>query len=80
MKEGQKLQTEALNTLNSVRELYTAEFYPILALDGAFGRTRPSCRNPIGLILEMFQSLELGVRMISNCIRTPIKSFYININ
>ena len=54
-KNGQKLQMKALNHLYSARELDTAEFYPIPALGGAFGRTRPSCRNPIWSILELFR-------------------------
>ena len=42
-------------TLNSVQVRDTVEFYPIPALDGAFGRTRPICRNPILLFLNMFK-------------------------
>ena len=71
---SKSFKMETWITLNSVQVWDTLEFYPILALDGAFGRTRPICRNPIWLILEMFRSLIRGVRMSSKGIKTLIKS------
>ena len=66
---------ESKSCLYSVRELDTIEFYPIPTLNEVFGRTRLSYRNPIWKFLEIIQSLQLGDKMISICIKTPIKSF-----